>query len=187
VQSTDEAARTLRVSAIRSPSAGPPPRAFPLKGRERPSQSAMLPLMKPFWETKSLAEMSEAEWESLCDGCGRCCLVVLEDDKGRYYETDVACRLFDAGERRCTDYRGRHKRVPDCVRLTAENAGALAWMPESCAYRRLARGQSLPDWHPLITGDPDSVRRAGAAVRADVESEAGVADEELEGRVTGRR
>lgn len=143
--------------------------------------------MKPFWETKSLAEMSPAEWESLCDGCGRCCLVVLEGDDGRYWETDVACRLYDPKKRQCTDYLNRHARVPDCVRLTAENAGALGWMPETCAYRRLARGEGLPDWHPLITGDPQSVVRAGIAAAPDLRNESDLAEDEFEERVTGRR
>lgn len=143
--------------------------------------------MKPFWETKTLAEMSGEEWESLCDGCGRCCLVVLEDDRGRYYETDVACRLFDPQKRRCTDYRNRHSRVPDCVRLTPENAGTLRWMPATCAYRRLARGEGLPDWHPLITGDPKSVERAGIAAGSILLNEADVGEDDFEDRVTGER
>lgn len=143
--------------------------------------------MKPFWETKTLAEMTRDEWESLCDGCGRCCLVVLEGEDGRYWETDVACRLYDPKKRQCTDYRNRHARVPDCVRLTAENAGALKWMPETCAYRRLARGEGLPDWHPLVSGDPGSVARAGIAAGRGLASEAEVSEEELESRVTGAR
>lgn len=143
--------------------------------------------MKPFWESKRLAEMSVEEWESLCDGCGRCCLVVLEDERRRYWETDVACRLYDPKKRQCTDYANRHARIPDCVRLTAENAGALKWMPETCAYRRLARGERLPDWHPLVSGAPDSVARAGIATSPGLASEADVAEDDLEARVTGRR
>lgn len=145
--------------------------------------------MKPFWETKKLKEMTDAEWESLCDGCGRCCLIVLEDEdeEGAYYETGVACRLFEPKARRCTDYPNRHKRVPDCIRLTAENAGALAWMPETCAYRRLARGEGLLDWHPLITGDPKSVARAGIAVSRRVKNEDDVPVEELEDWMTRKR
>lgn len=144
---------------------------------------------KPFWETKKLSEMTNAEWESLCDRCGRCCLVVLEDDeeRGAYYETDVVCHLFDVKKRRCTDYENRNVRVPTCVRLAPDNVGALDWMPKTCAYRRLARGEGLPEWHPLLTGDPKSVMRAGVAVTTDVESEASVRDEDLEDRVTGRR
>lgn len=122
--------------------------------------------MKPFWESKTLAEMTDAEWESLCDGCGKCCLVLLEDeDTGRLYETDLACRLFDAKKRQCTDYKNRSRRVRDCVTLSADKTEALDWMPETCAYRRLARGEGLPDWHPLVTGDPQSVVTAGVAVK----------------------
>lgn len=144
--------------------------------------------MARFWETKTLAEMTAAEWESLCDRCGRCCLVVLQDEAlGRYYETDVACRLFDAKTRRCSDYANRHAKVPDCVRLDAANAGALDWMPKTCAYRRLARGEGLPDWHPLLTGDPESVVRAGIAVARTLADEADVPPAELADRVTRRR
>lgn len=118
----------------------------------------------PFWKTKSLSDMSAAEWESLCDGCGKCCLVLIEDeDDGAVYEADVGCRLYDAENRRCTDYDNRHERVPDCVRLTPENAGSLKWMPQTCAYRLLANGEDLPDWHPLVTGDPSSTARTGNA------------------------
>lgn len=119
----------------------------------------------PFWKAKSLADMTESEWESLCDGCGRCCLIKMEDeDSGRYYFTDVACRLFDTDTCRCRDYANRDKEVPDCVRLTPDNAGSFGWMPPSCAYRLLAEGKSLPDWHPLVTGRAESVREAGASV-----------------------
>lgn len=142
----------------------------------------------PFWERKSLAEMTDEEWESLCDGCGRCCLVLLRDEEtGEVWETDVACRLFDAKKRTCTDYKNRHARVRDCVRLSPDNAGALDWMPKSCAYRRLARGEGLPAWHPLLTGARDSAARAGAAVPPDLASEADVAPQDLENRITARR
>ncbi|MFQ5563731.1 MAG: YcgN family cysteine cluster protein [Parvularculaceae bacterium] len=144
--------------------------------------------IKPFWETKTLAEMSEAEWESLCDGCGRCCVVLIEDsDTGEIFETDVGCRLFDSRARRCRDYENRHDRVPDCVRLTPQNADALKWMPETCAYRRIANGEGLADWHPLVSGDPMSVGRAGVAVRPDLFEEAGVAEEDLEAHIMRRR
>jgi uncharacterized protein len=120
----------------------------------------------PFWKSKSLGEMTSREWESLCDGCGRCCLIKLEDeDNGRYYFTDVACRLFDAGTCTCRDYANRDREVPDCVRLTPDNAGALGWMPPSCAYRLLAEGKDLPVWHPLISGTQETVVTAGASVR----------------------
>ena len=134
----------------------------------------------PFWERKSLAEMTDAEWESLCDGCGQCCMVLLIDDEDNsVWETTVACDLYDCGKRRCTDYANRHVRTPDCVRLTPENAGALEWMPETCAYRRLARGQNLPDWHPLRTGDPASTAAAGVATPPRLVREAEVPEEEI--------
>lgn len=143
---------------------------------------------KPFWETKTLAEMSDGEWESLCDGCGRCCLYILHNEEtGDVFETDVACKLFDAKKRRCTDYENRSARVPDCVRLTPQNANALHWMPETCAYRRLARGEGLPDWHPLVTGDRESVVRAGVAVSADLVPEDEIDDDLLESRITKAR
>ncbi|MBI1365758.1 MAG: YcgN family cysteine cluster protein [Alphaproteobacteria bacterium] len=142
----------------------------------------------PFWEIKSLAEMSREEWESLCDGCGRCCLVVLIDDASEdIYETDVCCRLFDPAKRRCKDYAARHARVPDCVRLTPQNAGAFDWMPQTCAYRRLARGEKLPAWHPLITGDRESVAKAGVAVDPFLDSEDDVPAVQIEARITKKR
>lgn len=143
---------------------------------------------KPFWETKTLAEMSQGEWESLCDGCGRCCLYILHNEEtGDVFETDVACKLFDAKRRRCTDYENRTSRVPDCVRLTPENAQRLHWMPETCAYRRLANGKPIPDWHPLITGDPKSVERARVAVPPDLIPEDEIDDKLLESRITKAR
>lgn len=123
----------------------------------------------PFWKTKPLAAMNEAEWESLCDGCGRCCLIKLEEEEdGRYYFTDVACRLFDRETCTCRDYANRDREVPDCVRLTPENAGAFGWMPPSCAYRLLAEGKPLPAWHPLVSGSRESLHAAGASVRGRV-------------------
>ena len=143
---------------------------------------------KPFWETKTLLEMSEEEWESLCDGCGRCCLYILHNEEtGDVFETDVACKLFDAKRRRCTDYANRARRVPDCVRLTPENAGSLHWMPKTCAYRRLANGEGLPSWHPLITGDRASVARAGVAVSPDLTPEQEIDNDLLESRITKAR
>ncbi|WDI32164.1 YcgN family cysteine cluster protein [Hyphococcus flavus] len=143
---------------------------------------------KPFWERKPLQEMTDAEWESLCDGCGRCCLYILHNEEtGDVFETDVACKLFDAKKRRCTDYENRTARVPDCVRLTPQNASDLHWMPETCAYRRLANGKPIPDWHPLITGDPKSVERARIAVSPDLIPEDEIDNKLLESRITKAR
>lgn len=123
----------------------------------------------PFWRRKALSELAAAEWESLCDGCGRCCLVKLEDeDTGAIAYTDVACRLFDAGTCRCKDYENRQKKVPDCVRLKPEEVSSLSWLPPTCAYRLVADGRDLPWWHPLVSGDPRTVQEAGISVRGRV-------------------
>ncbi|MFI4975102.1 MAG: YcgN family cysteine cluster protein [Caulobacterales bacterium] len=127
---------------------------------------------KPFWETKRLTEMSPREWESLCDGCGLCCLVRFEDeDTGVIMPTRVHCKLFDSQLCRCTDYEHRKARVPDCIKLEPGNIQALAWMPLSCAYRRLHEGKPLPQWHPLVTGDPESVHAASVSIRGQTMSE----------------
>lgn len=127
---------------------------------------------EPFWRAKPLEALSPAEWEALCDGCGRCCLVKLEDqDTGRIYYTDVACRLLDGAACRCGDYARRQTLVPDCVRLTPDDLSWLEWMPPTCAYRLRAEGEDLPWWHPLISGDPESVHAAGASVRGRTVSE----------------
>jgi uncharacterized cysteine cluster protein YcgN (CxxCxxCC family) len=134
-----------------------------------------------FWNTKSLDEMTPAEWESLCDGCGRCCLHKLEDaDSGLLFYTNVACRLLDRQRCRCSDYPRRGQLVPDCLMLSAGDAGRFNWLPLSCAYRKLANGQPLESWHPLLSGDPDSVHRAGISVRGRTVSEAAVPAEQLE-------
>ncbi len=135
---------------------------------------------KPFWQTKTLAEMTRAEWESLCDGCGRCCLVKLEDeDTAEIHFTNVICKLFDEKTCRCTDYRNRHRKVPDCVKLTAKNVPKLDWLPHSCAYRRLNEGRGLAWWHPLVSGDPQTVVDAGISVMGKTLSEEHVAPEDL--------
>lgn len=122
-----------------------------------------------FWKTKALAEMSEAEWESLCDGCGKCCLIGLEDeDTGEIYLTDVACRMFNPETCRCSDYENRHKRVRDCVKLTPQNVGELSWLPKTCAYRLVREGRDLFWWHPLVSGDPETVHTANVSVRGKV-------------------
>ncbi|MGV6838981.1 MAG: YcgN family cysteine cluster protein [Planktomarina sp.] len=112
-----------------------------------------------FWEKKRLGDMSDAEWEALCDGCGRCCLNKLEDpDTGQVALTRVACRLFDNETCRCAQYDIRHQFVPDCIRMTQQTIAQHAyWLPSTCAYKRLYEGNALPDWHPLVTKDPSSV------------------------------
>lgn len=121
---------------------------------------------EPFWRAKSLQAMTQDEWESLCDGCGKCCLHKVQDaDTDEIYPTNVACRLLDLKSCRCTDYPNRKIEVPDCVQLSPETAGTLPWLPATCAYRLLAEGEDLPDWHPLITGDPASVHAAGVSIR----------------------
>lgn len=132
---------------------------------------------KPFWQAKRLEQMTAQEWESLCDGCGLCCLVRFEDeDTGEIIPTRVSCRLFDDKLCRCSDYENRKKHVPDCIKLTPHNIEALEWMPKSCAYRRLHEGRDLAAWHPLITGDPESVHRAGVSIRSQTVNERDLAD-----------
>ncbi|MCP4409669.1 MAG: YcgN family cysteine cluster protein [Gammaproteobacteria bacterium] len=119
-----------------------------------------------FWKKKSLKEMSEQEWESLCDGCARCCLHKLEEhDTGKIFYTNVACHLLDLKNCRCTDYVHRHQRVTQCIRIPVDGGANLHWMPSNCAYRLLAEGRDLPDWHPLVSGDPRSVHKAGISIR----------------------
>lgn len=121
-------------------------------------------MTRPFWEAP-LASLSAEEWEALCDGCGQCCLHKVEDaDSGRIWPTNVACKLLDLKTARCADYRNRRKYVPDCVRLTPDLAGKLEWLPATCAYKLRANGEPLPAWHYLISGDRETVRRAGASV-----------------------
>lgn len=126
------------------------------------------PAPEPFWR-KGLENLDKQEWESLCDGCGRCCLVKLEDeDTGKIHFTDVACKLFDCQTCRCRDYASRRRKVRDCIKLTPENLKTIPWLPPTCAYRLVMEGKDLPWWHPLVSGTPDTVHEAGVSVRGRV-------------------
>jgi len=123
-------------------------------------------IRKEFWKTKKLGEMSVEEWEALCDGCGICCLYKVEDaGTGRIDLTSVACRFLDLETCRCRLYGDRKKAMPTCIQLTPSKVRALDWLPATCAYRLIMEGKPLPDWHPLVSGDPQSVHRAGISVR----------------------
>ena len=136
---------------------------------------------RPFYETKSLKEMTHEEWESLCDGCGRCCVVLLQDDKTEeIHGTSVGCKLLNLETVRCSDYPNRHSKVPGCVKLTPETISDLSWMPQTCAYRLLSEGKPLFDWHPLKSGRPESVTEAGISVAGTLISERDINEDELE-------
>lgn len=139
---------------------------------------------EPFWEKKTFKEMTHEEWESLCDGCAKCCLHKIEDiDSGMVYTTDVACRLLDLKSCRCKDYRHRKELVSDCLQLTPEVLKEITWLPRTCAYRRLAEGRGLAWWHLLVSGDPDTVIRAGISVCGKVVPEEMVKMADIEDRV----
>ena len=142
-------------------------------------------LAKRFWEKKPLTKMSQDEWEALCDGCGKCCLNKLEDEETEEVAlTRVACRLLDDATCRGSHYENRHQFVPDCIVLKPENLDTHAyWMPLTCAYRLLWQGKPLYDWHPLISGDPDSVHRAGISVQNNTVSEFDTPFEEWEDHI----
>lgn len=143
------------------------------KAKSAPAAPAAEPA--PFWETKSLEEMTRAEWESLCDGCGQCCMVKIEEeDTGTIFLTRLSCRLLEIGSCRCSDYENRHDSEPDCIVISPENLGELTWLPGTCAYRRLSEGRGLAWWHPLVSGDPETVHQAGVSVRHLAKSEARV-------------
>lgn len=137
-----------------------------------------------FWEEKTLEEMTTEEWESLCDGCGRCCLMKLEDEEsGEIFTSDVHCRLLDGESCKCTDYPNRLAKVPDCIKLDPQNVRTISWIPATCAYRRLAEGKGLAWWHPLISGDPETVAAIGVSVRGRTISEEKVKPGEWEDHV----
>jgi uncharacterized cysteine cluster protein YcgN (CxxCxxCC family) len=120
---------------------------------------------RPFWE-RPLDTLNQSEWEALCDGCGKCCVHKVEDElSGEFHATNVACRLLDRHEARCSNYKGRKALVPDCIRLTLAKVRALAWLPGTCAYRLRAENRPLPNWHYLVSGDREAVHRAGMSVR----------------------
>ena len=145
----------------------------------------MAQLRKKFWETVPFDAMTTDEWEALCDGCGKCCLTKLEDaDTAEVAYTNVACRLFDDATCRCSQYDIRKSIVPDCVIITPESIAKTAyWMPTTCAYRRLHEGKPLPDWHPLVSGDPETVHTAGVSVRHMTVSEFETPEEEWEDHI----
>ena len=135
-----------------------------------------------FWETLSLNELNPIEWEALCDGCGKCCLIKLEDEKDlKIHYTKVACRLFDHTTCKCIDYYSRKKLVADCLIITNNSLKhAFKWMPSSCAYRLLYEGKKLKEWHHLISGSYETVHEAGISVRNSTVSEVDVPEEHWE-------
>jgi len=137
-----------------------------------------------FWQTKSLSQMSDDEWEALCDGCARCCLNKLEDwDTGEIYWTNVACQLLDHETCRCIDYENRQSLMPDCIQLTKDKIAKISWLPPTCAYRLIDEGKDLPDWHPLVSGDPNSVVAAGVSVHGRIIAEGNMQPEDLENHI----
>ncbi len=140
-------------------------------------------MAESFWKIKTMQQMTAAEWESLCDGCGKCCVYQLEDEDelGVYYPTNVSCRYLDSELCRCTAYESRQKLVPDCMKITPENIASLDWLPSSCAYRRVLFNQDLPEWHHLNTNQPLSIHQAGASVsgRCIPDNEAGELEDHI--------
>lgn len=142
--------------------------------------------MTRFWEDTPLDKLDRAQWEALCDGCGKCCLHKLEDEEtGELFATNVACRLLDRRSGQCSNYRHRHAYVSECVRLSMRNVDAIEWLPSTCAYRLRLNGESLPEWHYLNSGDREAVHRAGESVRGWTISEDDAG--ELEYHMTDRR
>ncbi len=138
-----------------------------------------------FWDDVPIEQLDRAQWEALCDGCGKCCLHKLEDeDTGEVHATNVACKLLDRRQGQCSDYRHRHAYVPECVRLNARNVRAIEWLPSTCAYRLRANGEPLPEWHYLNSGDRESVHAAKQSTRGWTVSETDVGD--IENHLTDR-
>jgi uncharacterized protein len=134
-----------------------------------------------FWETIPLKQLNDSQWESLCDGCCQCCAhKLIDEDTDEVFKTNVVCKYLDQDECRCTVYPERQKLVPDCIKITPDNAGALEWFPDTCAYKLLANDKPLPKWHPLETNDRASVKQAGATITGKVISEANIDEEDLE-------
>ena len=135
---------------------------------------------QPFWKTKTLEQMSPTEWEALCDGCARCCLNKIEDiETGEIFLTKVACSLLDVGSCQCSDYKNRQKKMPDCIQIDPEQVRNLTWLPSSCGYRTVQEGRNLAWWHPLVSGDPDTVHQANISIRSFAKSERQVKPENI--------
>lgn len=133
--------------------------------------------MPNFWELP-LNQLSDSQWELLCDGCGKCCLhKLIDDDTDMLYQTNVGCQLLNLNSAQCSNYAERHKFVPDCVKISLENLDELYWLPESCAYRLRAQDKPLPSWHHLISGSRDSIHQAGASIVGDAVSEQQAGDD----------
>ena len=136
---------------------------------------------EPFWRVKTLEQMNVAEWESLCDGCGKCCTYTLEDeDTAELYRTNVSCKLFDSGTCGCRDYQNRFKTVPECLKVTPQNIETLEFFPPTCAYLLVYEGKDLPDWHHLVCGDREEIHRRGLSVQGRTISEDAIGDADLE-------
>lgn len=141
-------------------------------------------IVRPFWERKSLTEMSREEWESLCDGCALCCLQKLEDEEdGEVYYTDIVCRYLNENRCQCTVYEKRHELVPECIWLKPSDLEHIDWLPKTCAYRLVYEGKPLPDWHPLISGDQETVHLAQISVRGKVYCETEVPESDWEDHI----
>ncbi|MDE0746510.1 MAG: YcgN family cysteine cluster protein [Porticoccaceae bacterium] len=140
--------------------------------------------MDNFWQTKTLEQMDSIEWEALCDGCAKCCLVKLEDhESAEIFHTNVTCELLDIDSCQCSNYSGRHSVVNDCIALDQNNIHALSWLPKSCSYRLIADGQPLPDWHYLISGSKQTIHAYGASLQGWVVSELDVRDDDIQDHV----